>query len=110
MAQIGSFVPAKSAKLPIFDALYVRLGARDELFKGKSTLYVELEETSMILNNATSKSLVLLDELGRGTSTHDGTAVAQAALKHLVDRMQCLTIFVTHYKSICSLFLVTKKS
>ena len=66
LAQMGSFVPASEAILPIFDAIYLRMGARDELFHGKSTLFVELEETSLILNNATSKSLVLLDELGRG--------------------------------------------
>ena len=66
LAQMGSFVPASQAILPIFDAIYLRMGARDELFHGKSTLFVELEETSLILNNATSKSLVLLDELGRG--------------------------------------------
>lgn len=100
IAQIGSFVPASEATLPLFDAIYVRLGARDDLAAGKSTLMMELEEASAILNGATSRSLVLLDELGRGTSTHDGTAVAAAALKHLLDRIQCMTLFVTHYKSL----------
>ena len=71
LAQMGSFVPASEAILPIFDAIYLRMGARDELFHGKSTLFVELEETSLILNNATSKSLVLLDELGRGMYIND---------------------------------------
>ena len=100
LAQIGSFVPASEATLPIFDAIYMRMGARDEMFHGKSTLFVELEETSTILNNATKKSLVLLDELGRGTSTHDGTAIAQSVVKYLRSKIQCWTLFVTHFKSI----------
>ena len=110
LAQIGSFVPATQATLPIFDAIFIRMGAKDQLFEGKSTLFVELEETSTILNNATKKSLVLLDELGRGTSTHDGVAIAQAVIKHLKDKIQCWTMFVTHFKSILGTKILISKS
>ena len=103
MAQMGSYVPAVSANMPIFDSLFVRMGAKDELEKGKSTLYVELEEASLILNTATSRSLVLLDELGRGTATHDGTAIARSVLGHLVNKIKCSVLFVTHFRSLTSL-------
>ena len=102
MAQMGSYVPADSANMPIFDGLYVRMGAKDELAKGKSTLYVELEEASLILNTATEKSLVLLDELGRGTATHDGTAIAKSVLGYLVYNVKCTTLFVTHFRCLTS--------
>ncbi len=103
MAQIGCFVPAESAKLPIFDQLFVRVGARDDIFTNKSTLMVELEEASTVLAKATNRSLVLLDELGRGTSTCDGSAVAKAVLRWLSVRIRCLTIFVTHYREVTEL-------
>nr|CAD7456806.1 unnamed protein product [Timema tahoe] len=100
MAHIGSFVPAKSATISLLDAVYVRMGARDELFTGRSTLLLELEEAQVILNCATQHSLVLMDELGRGTSSCDGAAIATATLHHLV---KCLTLFVSHYPSVTQL-------
>ena len=104
LAQIGSFVPASKASLPLFDAIFVRMGARDDLEHGKSTLFVEMEETSLMLNQATKHSLVLLDELGRGTSTHDGTAIAKATVQHLIHRIKCMTLFVTHFKVLTRIF------
>ena len=98
MAQTGFFVPASAAKLPIFDGIYIRIGARDDMWTGRSTLMVELEEAALMMNEATDRSLVLIDELGRGTSTHDGTAIAKAVLRHFVYNVQSLTVFVTHYK------------
>ena len=99
MAQIGCYVPAESATLPIFDSIFLRIGgARDNLFAGKSTLAVELDEAGLILRAATGDSLVLVDELGRGTATHDGAAIAHAVLKYLVQKLQCITVFVTHYR------------
>eukprot|EP00178_Gracilaria_changii_P006282 TRINITY_DN207_c0_g5_i1.p3 TRINITY_DN207_c0_g5~~TRINITY_DN207_c0_g5_i1.p3 ORF type:complete len:1252 (-),score=200.97 TRINITY_DN207_c0_g5_i1:4833-8588(-) len=103
LAQIGSFVPAAAAKLCPYDSIYARMGSSDSIWKGMSSLMVELAETSRILSNASSKSLVVLDELGRGTSTHDGTAVAYATLSHLVTNVGCTTIFVTHYPVLASL-------
>ncbi|KAI8815766.1 DNA mismatch repair protein Msh3 [Fimicolochytrium jonesii] len=97
MAQIGSYVPAKSARLGIFDAVYTRMGASDSLATGQSTFMRELQETSDILRTATPRSLVILDELGRGTSTHDGTAIAYAVLAHFLTVVNCATLFVTHY-------------
>ena len=102
MAQVGCFVPAAGRpRLPVFDGLFVRLGASDDLFSGRSTLSAEMEEASVVLARATSRSLVLLDELGRGTSTADGCALARAVLTELVVRRRCLTVFVTHYKQLC---------
>ncbi|XP_060066671.1 DNA mismatch repair protein Msh3-like [Ylistrum balloti] len=97
MAQIGSYVPAESAKLGILDAVYTRMGATDEIYSKRSTFMVELQETSDIIANATEKSLVILDELGRGTSTHDGTAIAHATLDFFIQKVKCLCLFVTHY-------------
>ena len=102
LAQLGSYVPATSAKVGVFDAIFTRMGAADNLMKGQSTFQVELAEMSTILRAATSKSLVLVDELGRGTSTHDGVAVAEAVLVELVER-RCLTGFITHYQSLAKL-------
>jgi DNA mismatch repair protein MSH3 len=100
LAQIGSFVPADSLTLTLADAIYTRMGARDNLFRGESTFMVEVSETARILRSATPRSLVILDELGRGTSTHDGAAIAQAVLQHVVEDTRCLTLFITHYQSL----------
>ncbi|EGO20981.1 hypothetical protein SERLADRAFT_441366 [Serpula lacrymans var. lacrymans S7.9] len=97
MAQIGSYVPAKSARLGLLDSILTRMGASDELDRGRSTFMVEMAGTSDILQAATSRSLVILDELGRGTSTVDGMAVAHAVLEHLVRNVHCKTLFITHY-------------
>ncbi|KAJ7940789.1 muts domain V-domain-containing protein [Mycena leptocephala] len=97
MAQIGSYVPAKSVKLGMLDSVLTRMGAYDEIARGRSTFMVEMTETSEILQTATSKSLVILDELGRGTSTFDGMAIAYAVLNQLVASTQCRTLFITHY-------------
>ncbi|RCH79458.1 Mismatch repair protein msh3, partial [Rhizopus stolonifer] len=99
MAQIGSYVPAKSATLGMLDAIYTRMGASDNMMRGESTFMVELNETSDMMRHATSRSLVILDELGRGTSTHDGQAIAYAVLKYFVD-LGSLALFVTHYPSL----------
>ncbi|KAF4608344.1 Mismatch repair protein msh3 [Pleurotus pulmonarius] len=100
MAQIGSYVPASSLKLGVVDAILTRMGASDDLSRGRSTFMVEMTETSEILQLATQRSLVILDELGRGTSTFDGMAIASGVLQHLVDVTDCKTLFITHYPSI----------
>ena len=97
MAQAGSFVPADRARIGIVDKLFSRIGASDDLAAGRSTFMVEMLETSAILNQATSRSLVILDEVGRGTSTHDGLAIAQACLEFLHDTVGCRTLFATHF-------------
>lgn len=96
MAQIGSFVPAKSAIIGIVDKVFSRIGASDDLSRGQSTFMVEMAETANILHNATSRSLVILDEIGRGTSTYDGISIAWAVAEHLMQR-GCKTLFATHY-------------
>ncbi|KAI4254926.1 MAG: hypothetical protein LQ352_002823 [Teloschistes flavicans] len=103
MGQIGSYVPATSAKLGMLDAVFTRMGAFDNMMAGESTFMVELSETSDILKQATSRSLVILDELGRGTSTHDGVAIAEAVLDHVVREVKCLTLFITHYQNLSAL-------
>ncbi|KAJ3164440.1 Mismatch repair protein msh3 [Geranomyces variabilis] len=100
MGQIGSYVPARSATLGIFDSVHTRMGASDDLARGQSTFMRELQETSDIMRVATPRSLVILDELGRGTSTHDGTAIAHATLKHFVQNIRALVLFVTHYPAL----------
>lgn len=100
MAQIGSYVPADSVRLGLLDAVFTRMGAFDNMMKGESTFMVELSETSDILKQATPRSLVILDELGRGTSTHDGVAIAQAVLGHMVSELKSLTLFITHYQAL----------
>ncbi|KAI1399411.1 muts domain V-domain-containing protein [Hypoxylon fuscum] len=100
LAQVGSFVPADSLALTLADAIHTRMGARDNLFAGESTFMVEVSETARILRAATPRSLVVLDELGRGTSTHDGAAIAHAVLQHVVADTRCLTLFITHYQSL----------
>lgn len=102
LAQIGSYVPASSASLGLLDGVYTRMGAHDSLFTNQSTFMVELSETSQILKRATPRSLVILDELGRGTSTHDGVAIAQSVLEHVVRDVGCLCLFVTHYQSLAA--------
>ncbi|OKH19461.1 DNA mismatch repair protein MutS [Hydrococcus rivularis NIES-593] len=97
MAQMGSFVPAKSAKLGICDRIFTRVGAVDDLATGQSTFMVEMNETANILNHATPKSLVLLDEIGRGTATFDGLSIAWAVAEYLATEIQAKTIFATHY-------------
>ncbi|PYI20606.1 DNA mismatch repair protein msh3 [Aspergillus violaceofuscus CBS 115571] len=103
MGQIGSYVPAQSAKLGMLDAVFTRMGAFDNMLAGESTFMVELSETADILKQATPRSLVILDELGRGTSTHDGVAIAQAVLDYMVRSIKSLTLFITHYQHLSSL-------
>jgi len=97
MAQVGSFVPAQRASLPIFERIYTRIGANDDLAGGRSTFFVEAEELAHILGTATARCLVLLDEVGRGTSTYDGLAIATAATEYLHDHLRAFTLFATHY-------------
>ncbi|XP_031951796.1 DNA mismatch repair protein Msh3 isoform X2 [Corvus moneduloides] len=103
MAQIGSFVPAEEATIGIVDGIFTRMGAADNIYKGRSTFMEELTDTAEIIRKATSRSLVILDELGRGTSTHDGIAIAYATLEHFIRDVEALTLFVTHYPSVCEL-------
>ncbi|KAF8894689.1 muts domain V-domain-containing protein [Infundibulicybe gibba] len=102
MAQIGSYVPAKSVKLGLLDSVHTRMGASDDLARGRSTFMVEMSETSDILRSATRNSLVVLDELGRGTSTFDGMAIAEAVMHQLTHETKCKTLFITHYPSVAS--------
>ncbi|KAL5727562.1 hypothetical protein ACHQM5_000745 [Ranunculus cassubicifolius] len=102
MAQVGSYVPASSAKLHVMDGIYTRMGASDSIQQGRSTFLEELSEASHILHNSTSRSLVIIDELGRGTSTHDGVAIAYATLHYLLEK-KCMTLFVTHYPKIADI-------
>ena len=97
MAQVGSFVPARRARIGVMDKLFSRIGAADDLAAGRSTFLVEMLETAAILNGATQRSLVILDEVGRGTATHDGLAIAQACMENLHDEIGCRTLFATHY-------------
>lgn len=102
MAQIGSYIPAESVKMGLHDSILTRMGASDDLAKGRSTFMVEMSETSDILHTATSKSLVILDELGRGTSTFDGMAIADGVLQQLVGQTKSKTLFITHYPVIAT--------
>ena len=103
MAQTGSYVPATSATLGMLDAVYTRMGAFDNMMTGESTFMVELHETSDILKTATPRSLVILDELGRGTSTHDGVAIAQAVLEYMLNDIKSFTLFITHYQDLSAM-------
>lgn len=103
MAHIGSFVPASSAEISITDRIFTRIGASDDLNSGQSTFMVEMVEVANILNNATTKSLVLLDEVGRGTATYDGMSIAWAVLEYICTKIRCKTLFSTHYHEITSL-------
>ncbi len=107
-AHIGCFVPAKSANIGVVDRLFSRIGAADDLASGKSTFMVEMIETAAILNQATSKSFVILDEIGRGTATYDGMSIAQATMEFLDEFNQCRTLFATHYHELTSLETVLK--
>ncbi|XP_033861442.3 DNA mismatch repair protein Msh6-like isoform X1 [Acipenser ruthenus] len=100
LAQLGCYVPAESFRLTPVDRVFTRLGASDRIMAGESTFFVELSETASILHHGTSHSLVLLDELGRGTATYDGTAIASAVVKELAENIQCRTLFSTHYHSL----------
>ncbi len=104
MAQLGCFVPAQSCRMTIFDRIFTRIGANDNILSGQSTFMVELSETNKILQGATPKSLVILDELGRGTSTFDGYAIAYAVLAHLSQSTRCCGLFSTHYGLLTSEF------
>ena len=103
LAQVGSFVPAKRPSSGIVDRLFARVGATDELSRGQSTFMVEMTETANILNNASNRSLVILDEIGRGTSTFDGISLAWAITEHLHDQIGCRTMFATHYHELVEL-------
>jgi DNA mismatch repair protein MutS len=105
LAQIGSFVPAKSASISICDKIFTRIGASDDLASGKSTFMVEMWEVSNILKNATNKSLVLLDEVGRGTSTYDGLSIAWSVIEYICTnkKIKCKTLFATHYHELTKL-------
>lgn len=103
LAQMGSFVPAKEAELPVFDKIFTRVGASDAVAEGISTFMAEMQEAAGILSGATENSLVILDELGRGTSTHDGMALAWAIAKYLVEKVRCKTLFATHYRELAEL-------
>ena len=105
MAQIGSFVPASDAKIGVVDKIFTRIGASDDLASGKSTFMVEMSEVADILNQATKDSLVILDEIGRGTSTYDGMSIASAVVEHIVTskKLGCKTLFATHYHELIEL-------
>ncbi|MEN0112154.1 MAG: DNA mismatch repair protein MutS, partial [Planctomycetota bacterium] len=103
MAQIGSFVPAERAVIGVADRLFARVGASDDVSRGQSTFMVEMTETARILNTATRRSLVILDEIGRGTSTYDGLSIAWAIVEHLHDVVGCRTLFATHYHELTQL-------
>lgn len=103
MAQIGCFVPAKSAELPIFDQVFTRIGAADDLISGESTFMVEMMEANNALNHATDRSLILFDEIGRGTATYDGMALAQAIIEYVHQHVRAKTLFSTHYHELTAL-------
>lgn len=103
MAQAGSFIPAQEATIGLVDRIFTRVGASDELAKGQSTFMVEMIETANIVNNATSRSLIILDEVGRGTSTYDGLALAWAVAEHIASVIRCRTLFATHYHELTEL-------
>ena len=103
LAQMGSFVPADSAALSIVDRVFTRIGAADNLARGRSTFMVEMTETAVILNTATSRSLVVLDEIGRGTATYDGLALAWSVVEHIHQRIRARTLFATHYHELTEL-------
>ena len=97
LAQIGCYVPARECRLSVVDRIFTRIGASDKLLEGKSTFYIEMEETLNILKYGTMNSLAIVDELGRGTSTFDGVAIAYAVLNHILQDLKCRTLFATHY-------------
>lgn len=103
LAQIGSFVPAQRARIGLCDRIFTRVGASDDLSRGQSTFMVEMSETAAILHHATARSLVVLDEIGRGTSTYDGLSIAWAVAEDLASRVRCRALFATHYHELCDL-------
>jgi DNA mismatch repair protein MutS len=103
LAQMGGFVPARRARVGVADRVFTRVGASDDLSRGQSTFMVEMRETATILQDATRRSLVVLDEIGRGTSTYDGLSIAWAVAEHLHDATGCRTLFATHYHELCEL-------
>ena len=105
MAQIGSFVPADEAHIGLVDRIFTRIGAQDEISAGQSTFMVEMVETANLLNHATSRSLLVLDEVGRGTSTYDGISIAWAVVEHVHNhpKLRCRTLFATHYHELTDL-------
>ena len=103
LAQMGSYVPAREARIGLVDRVHTRVGANDDLSRGQSTFMMEMRETATILREATSRSLVILDEIGRGTSTYDGLAIAWAVAEHLHDAIGCRALFATHYHELCEL-------
>jgi DNA mismatch repair protein MutS len=103
MAQAGSFVPAEKAALPLIDRVFTRIGAMDDIYAGQSTFMVEMTETANIINNATSRSLIILDEIGRGTSTFDGMSIAAAVAEFIHTKIKAFTLFATHYHEITQL-------
>ncbi len=105
MAQVGSFIPAAQAEIGLVDRIFTRVGANDDLARGQSTFMVEMNETASIINNATDKSLIVLDEIGRGTSTFDGLSIAWSVAEHVNDTIQARTLFATHYHEITALAL-----
>ena len=100
MAQVGSYVPASSFAISPYDAIFTRMGAHDSLVTGSSTFFTEMNDMSNIMDNATERSLLIVDELGRGTSTHDGTAIAHASLEYIIDVLRSNCLFVSHYMSV----------
>src|SRR5262245_2471957 len=109
LAHIGSFVPARAVRIGPLDQIFTRIGAADDLAGGRSTFMVEMTESANILHNATEKSLVLMDEVGRGTSTFDGLALAWAIARQLLEKNKALTLFATHYFEMTRLALEYKE-
>src|SRR5271155_3452466 len=103
LAQMGSFVPARRARVGVVDRVLTRVGASDNVSRGESTFMVEMKETAQVLRRATRRSLVVLDEIGRGTSTYDGLAIAWAVAEHLHDIIGCRALFATHYHELTDL-------
>ena len=106
---MGSYVPAKEARIGVIDRLFSRVGAADDLARGRSTFMVEMVETAAILNQATERSLVILDEIGRGTSTFDGLSIAWAAIEHLHETNRCRALFATHFHELTALSAKLKR-
>jgi DNA mismatch repair protein MSH6 len=106
MAQMGSYVPAEAFEFTAVDRVFTRIGAADRIMEGKSTFFVEMEETYNIVSQATKNSLVIIDELGRGTSTYDGVSIAYATLKYISEKINCITLFATHYHFLIEEFSV----
>jgi DNA mismatch repair ATPase MutS len=100
LAQMGSYIPVKSYRACVVDRIFTRIGASDKLEAGKSTFFIEMEETKSILSWATPKSLAIIDELGRGTATFDGMAIARSVLNYLIEQIGCKCMFATHYHSL----------